>query len=78
MESKQEASKGTIGVESVQGRLRLRLPSQLFAGEQKYITLGLADTGLNRKAAEAKAREIELDIISGNLRLEKSPRGAAD
>jgi integrase len=67
MESKDEASNGTIGVESVQGRLRLRLPSQLFAGEQKYLTLGFADTGLNRKAAQAKARQIELDIISGNF-----------
>ena len=67
MESKDEASNRTIGVESLQGRLRLRLPSQLFAGQQKYLTLGLTDTGLNRKVAEAKARQIELDILSGNF-----------
>lgn len=55
--------KGTVGVESFQGRLRLRLPRQLFDGRQKYVTLGLPDTDLNRKVAEAKAKLIESDIV---------------
>jgi integrase len=54
--------KGSVGVESFQGRLRLRLPRQLFDGKQKYLTLGLPDTQVNRKAAEAKAKLIEADI----------------
>jgi integrase len=54
--------KGSVGVESFQGRLRLRLPRQLFEGRQKYLTLGLPDTDVNRKMAEAKAKLIESDI----------------
>jgi integrase len=57
-----KSAKGSVGVESLQGRLRLRLPRQLFAGKQKYLSLGLADTVLNRKAATAKAKLIESDI----------------
>jgi hypothetical protein len=41
-------SKGSVGVETFQGRLRLRLPRQLFGGKQKYLTLGLPDTDTNR------------------------------
>jgi integrase len=39
------------------------LPRQLYDGKQKYLTLGLPDTPINRKAAEAKARLIEADIL---------------
>lgn len=60
-------SKGTVGVESVRGRLRLRLPRAVYTGKQIYLSLGTADTKLNRKAAEAKAQLIELDILSGNF-----------
>ncbi|MGF1514431.1 MAG: Arm DNA-binding domain-containing protein, partial [Elainellaceae cyanobacterium] len=56
------AQKGTVSVESYRGRLRLRLPRQLFGGKQKYISTGFADTAINRKAAEAKAKLIESDI----------------
>ncbi|NES97260.1 MAG: DUF3596 domain-containing protein [Desertifilum sp. SIO1I2] len=62
-----KASKGSCGVESFQGRLRLRLPRSLYGGKQKYLTLGMADTPENRKAAEAKARQIELDILADNF-----------
>ena len=54
--------KGSVSVESFQGRLRLRLPRQLFDGKQKYLTLGLPDTDLNRRTAQAKAKLIESDI----------------
>jgi hypothetical protein len=49
------SSKGSVTVETFQGRLRLRLPRQLFNSKQKYLTLGLTDTDANRKVAEAKA-----------------------
>ena len=65
MDKSQKASKGSVGVESFQGRLRLRLPRQLYGGTQKYLTLGVADTPENRKLAEQKARQIELDILAG-------------
>ncbi|MEA5614889.1 Arm DNA-binding domain-containing protein [Nodularia spumigena] len=62
MKMEHGASKGSVSVESFQNRLRLRLPRQLFGGKQKYLTLGMADTPENGKLAEAKAKEIELDI----------------
>ncbi len=58
-----KSPKGTVGIESFQGRIRLRLPRQLFDGKQKYLSLGLPDTILNRRAAEAKAKLIESDIV---------------
>jgi site-specific recombinase XerD len=39
------------------------LPRQLFDGKQKYLTLGLSDTKINLKIAEAKAQEIQTDIV---------------
>jgi len=57
-----KASKGSVGIESFQGRLRLRLPRQLYDGKQKYLSLGLPDTDTNRQLAEAKAQLIESDI----------------
>lgn len=54
--------KGSVGVESFQGRLRLRLPRQVATGN-RYLTLGLADTRENRKIALAKAKLIESDIV---------------
>ncbi len=61
--SKNRQSWGTVTVESYRQRLRLRLPRQVFEGKQKYLALGLADTKINRKIAEAKAHEIESDIV---------------
>lgn len=58
-----KSSKGSVTVESFRGRLRLRLPRQLFGGEQKRFSLGLDDTPINRQIAEAKAKQIESDII---------------
>ena len=54
-----------IGIETLEGRLRLRFPRALFAGSQKYLSLNLADSVENRLVAEMKAKQIELDIIAG-------------
>lgn len=59
---KNKSSKGSVGVEVFQGRLRLHLPRHLFEGRQKYLTLGLANTTDNFKLAAAKAKQIESDI----------------
>ncbi|WP_051035357.1 Arm DNA-binding domain-containing protein [Crinalium epipsammum] len=59
--------KGSVTVESVQGWLRLRLPRHVFNGEQKRIALSLSDTKENRKVAEARAKEIESDIVFGRF-----------
>lgn len=56
------ASKGTVSVGVLRGRLRLRLPRHVFGGVQKYLSLELADTPQNRKVARAKAQQIEADI----------------
>jgi len=60
-------SKGSIVLDSRDGRLRLRLPRSLFNGKQTYLSLGIDDTKLNRKLAEQKIHQIELDILSGNF-----------
>lgn len=59
--------KGTVGIESIAGMLRLRLPRALYAGRQKYLSLGLANTPINRQAANLKAQQIELDIALGSF-----------
>ncbi len=65
--SPQRASKGSVGIESFQGRLRLRLPRQVYSGKQKYLTLGLDNTPQNRTIAEAKKKQIESDIATESL-----------
>lgn len=56
------ASKGSVTVTVLRGRLRLRLPRHIYGGVQKYLSLELADTPQNRKVARAKAQQIEADI----------------
>jgi len=63
MQPVSKRSKGSVGIETFQGRLRLRLPRQLYGGKQKYLTLGLDDSPGNRRIAEAKVKQIESDII---------------
>lgn len=58
-----KSSKGTVVVESFRDRLRLRWR---YRGQRKSLALGLPDTKNNRKVAQIKANQIELDIISGN------------
>jgi integrase len=57
-------AKGIIKIEVFKDRLRLRWST---SGDRFCIYVGLPDTKINRSAAEAKARQIELDIISGNF-----------
>ncbi|MBE9125608.1 MULTISPECIES: tyrosine-type recombinase/integrase [unclassified Coleofasciculus] len=52
--------KGSVVVETLKGRLRLRLPK--FC-PKRYLSLGLADTPRNRKIASLKAAQIEADIL---------------
>ncbi|PZU97157.1 MAG: hypothetical protein DCF32_20895 [Leptolyngbya sp.] len=59
-----KASKGSVAIQVSHGRLQLRFR---FAGDRKYISLGFADTPRNRKLAEMKVREIELDILAGHF-----------
>jgi len=59
--------RGSVGLEVKQGKLRLRLPRSLFNGKQTYLSLMVDDTKLNRKLAEQKIRQIELDILSDNF-----------
>ena len=61
------APKGSVGVESFRGRLRLRLPRHLYDGKQKYLSTDLADTDTNRRVVEAKAKLIESDIALERL-----------
>ncbi|MBD2100104.1 site-specific integrase [Leptolyngbya sp. FACHB-261] len=61
---RKNASKGTVKVEPFQGRLRLRWSC---GGKRYSLSLGLIDAQETRKAAEGKARQIELDILSGNF-----------
>jgi hypothetical protein len=56
--------KGTVSILVSNGRLQLRFR---FAGDRQYLSLGLPDTPTNRKAAEQKKAQIELDIASGNF-----------
>ncbi len=61
--------KGTVGIESNRGWLRLRLPRSVSPeGKQKYIYLNLPDNGNSRDIAREKAIEIELDIRRGTLK----------
>jgi integrase len=59
-----KASKGSVVVESFKDRLRLRWR---VAGKRYCLSLGLPDTPESRMLAELKARQIELDTISGNF-----------
>ena len=56
--------KGSVKVIVSHDCLQLRFR---YKGRRHYLRLGLSDTPVNRKVAEAKAKPIELDIISGNF-----------
>ncbi len=57
-----KAKWGSVVLIVDRGRLRIQLPRQLFDGEQKYLSLGLPDTPINRDAAQARIKLIESDI----------------
>lgn len=56
-------SKGSVGIEVNQGRLRIRLPRHIYGGVQKYFYPGLSDTKEHWRVAKAKAQQIESDIL---------------
>jgi len=64
MATANRASKGTVQVEDLQGRLRLRWR---YEGLRYALSVGLPDSKVNRKVAQRKAHLIELDIVSGNF-----------
>lgn len=56
--------KGSVSVVVSNERLQLVFR---YGGKQNYISLGLSDSEENRKFAESRARQIELDILAGNI-----------
>ncbi len=63
-ERRKKSAKGSVVVQLFRGRLRL---CWTFEGRRLYHYLGLSDSVANRKVAEMRARQIELDISSGNF-----------
>ncbi len=59
-----KSSKGTVRVIASDNRLQIRFR---WGGKRHYLSTGLPDTPVNRIAAERKASDIYLDIISGNF-----------
>ena len=54
-----KASKGSVQIKNSNGRLQLAFS---HGGKRHYLSLGLPDNKVNRKAAQAKASLIESDI----------------
>jgi integrase len=59
-------SKGSVAILCSNSRLQLRFN---YAGKRHYLSLGLPDTKVNRKAAELKVQIIERDIAYGEVDL---------
>lgn len=59
-----KAKKGTVVVEAIRGRLRLRWSYQ---GKRYFLAAELPDSATNRKVVEAKARIIERDMATENF-----------
>jgi integrase len=59
-----KATKGSVQIVTSHDRLQLRFR---HSGKRHCLSLGFADTVANRKLAEMRAREIELDILSGHF-----------
>jgi integrase len=62
--SQRKASKGTVQIKISNDRLQLVFS---FRGKRHYLSTGFPDTKANRKLAEMKARQIELDILCDNF-----------
>jgi len=63
MNNPSKRRKGKVGVSPYNGVLRLSIPRYLCEGQRRYLYLNLQDTPDNRKFAEAKAQQIEADIL---------------
>ncbi|MEC4868182.1 MAG: DUF3596 domain-containing protein, partial [Jaaginema sp. PMC 1078.18] len=59
--------KGSVVVCAWNGRLRLRLPREVYRGKQVYFALKLADTQKNRAIATKLAAQIYCDIVLGEF-----------
>lgn len=57
-------SKGSVAILCSNNRLQLRFN---YGGKRHYLSLGLPDTKVNRKAAELKVQIIERDIAYGEV-----------
>ncbi|WP_238993798.1 Arm DNA-binding domain-containing protein [Calothrix sp. PCC 6303] len=64
MSSQRKASKGTVQIKTSNDRLQLVFS---FGGKRHYLSTGFTDTKANRKLAEMKSRQIELDILCNNF-----------
>ncbi|KOP22614.1 hypothetical protein AMR41_30700 [Hapalosiphon sp. MRB220] len=66
-------NRGSVGVETKAGKLRLRLPRTIAIDSSRYISTGLDDTPDNLKKVQRLAWEIEEDIQAGlfDVSLEK-------
>ncbi|BAZ37727.1 phage integrase [Calothrix sp. NIES-4101] len=62
--SQRKASKGTVQIKTSNDRLQLVFS---FGGKRHYLSTGYTDSKANRKLAEMKARQIELDILCNNF-----------
>ncbi len=68
--------RGKVSIENFEGRLRFRFS---YNGAQRSFHAGLAENPENRKQAEVIAKQIELDIATGNFdtsleRYKRSPK----
>lgn len=61
---KSRATKGTVAIENVYDRLRLRFR---VAGHQYTLTMGLSDTPEHRTHCKAIAAQIERDVVYGHF-----------
>ena len=61
------APRGSVGIETFKGRLRLRLPRVVAADSSRYISSGLEATAENTKTAQRVAWTIEDDLKTGQL-----------
>jgi integrase len=61
---KSKASKGTVQIKNSNGRLQLVFSA---LGKRHYLSTGLGATPENQKVAQMRARQIELDILSGHF-----------
>jgi integrase len=64
--AERRASKGSVQIKVSNSRLQLVFS---YGGKRHYLSLGVPDNKITRKAAEFKAKQIELDIFKGTFDL---------
>jgi integrase len=62
--TKARSDKGSVQIKVSNDRLQLVFR---FGGKRYYLSTGFTDAPTHRKLAEMKARQIELDMVSGNF-----------